>query len=123
MVVRQHDSVDRPASRGHDSVEVTLVIRPGIDDRSTEQVFDDEFGSLSSDADWASREMFKDAIRERFPDHLPSGSALSVETGLAPPASPSAYDEVIDLRRLRLEGDRATIASASAGEATTASRR
>ena len=99
------------------------IIRPGIDDRSTEQVFDDEFGSLSSDADWASREMFKDAIRERFPDHLPSGSALSVETGLAPPASPSAYDEVIDLRRLRLEGDRATIASASAGEATTASRR
>ena len=99
------------------------IIRPGIDDRSTEQVFDDEFGSLSSDADWASREMFKDAIRERFPDHLPSGSALSVETGLAPPASPSAYDEVIDLRRLRLEGDRPTIASASAGEATTASRR
>jgi hypothetical protein len=100
-----------------------FIIRPGIDDRSTEQVFDDEFGSLSSDADWASREMFKAAIRERFPDHLPAGSALSVETGPAPPVSPGAYDEVVDLRKLRLEGDRTTIASASAGDATTASRR
>ena len=99
------------------------IIRPGIDDRSTEQVFDDEFGSLSSDADWASREMFNAAMRERFPEHLPAGSALSVETGPTPPASPGAYDEVVDLRKLRLEGDRTTIASAGAGDATTASRR
>ena len=99
------------------------IIRPGIDDRSTEQVFDDEFGSLSSDADWASREMFKAAIRERFPEHLPAGSALSVETGPTPPASPGAYDEVVDLRKLRLEGDRTTIASAGASDATTAARR
>jgi hypothetical protein len=93
----------------------------GIEDRSTEQVFDDEFGSLSSDADWASREMFKAAMRERFPEHLPSGSSLSIITGPVPPASPSAYDEVVDLRKLRQEGDR--LLSAAAGEATTASRR
>ena len=97
------------------------IIRPGIEDRSTEQVFDDEFGSLSSDADWASREMFKAAMRERFPEHLPSGSSLSIITGPVPPASPSAYDEVVDLRKLRQEGDR--LLSAAAGEATTASRR
>jgi hypothetical protein len=97
------------------------IIRPGIDDRSTEQIFDDEFGSLSSDADWASREMFKDAMRERFPEHLPAGSSLSIVTGPTPPASPSAYDEIVDLRKLRQEGDR--LLSAAAGEATTASRR
>ena len=95
------------------------IIRPGIEDRSTEQVFDDEFGSLSSDADWASREMFKDALRERFPDHLPSGSSLSIITGPTPPPSPTAYDEVVDLRKLRQEGDRPL--TPSAGEATTAS--
>jgi hypothetical protein len=99
------------------------IIRPGIDDRSTEQVFDDEFGSLSSDADWASREMFKAAMRERFPEHLPAGSALSVETGPTPPASPGAYDEVVDLRKLRLEGDRTTIAAAGAADVTAAARR
>ena len=97
------------------------IIRPGIDDRSTEQVFDDEFGSLSSDADWASREMFKQAMRERFPGHLPAGSSLSIITGPLPPPSPSAYDEVVDLRKLRQEGDR--LLSTAAGEATTASRR
>src|SRR5262249_6971978 len=64
-----------------DSDTDVYIIRPGIDDRSTEQVYDDEFGSLSSDADWASREMFNDAMRQRFPEHLPAGSALSVETG------------------------------------------
>jgi hypothetical protein len=106
-----------------DSDTDVYIIRPGIDDRSTEQVYDDEFGSLSSDADWASREMFNDAMRERFPEHLPSGSALSVETGPTPPSSPSAYDEVVDLRKLRLEGDRTTIAATTAAEATTASRR
>jgi Glucosyl transferase GtrII len=97
------------------------IIRPAIEDRSTEQIFDDEFGSLSSDADWASREMFKAAMRERFPEHLPSGSSLSIVTGPTPPTAPSAYDEVVDLRKLRQEGDR--LLSPSAGEATTASRR
>jgi len=106
-----------------DSDTDVYIVRPGIDDRSTEQIFDDEFGSLSSDADWASREMFKAAMRERFPEHLPAGSALSVETGPTPPVSPGAYDEVVDLRKLRLEGDRTTIAATSAADATTASRR
>lgn len=97
------------------------IIRPGVDDRSTDRIFDDEFGSLSSDGDWASKEMFKAAMRERFPEKLPAGAAYSIETGPAPPASPVAYDAVIDLRKLKQMGDR-TITSAS-GEATTASRR
>ncbi len=82
------------------------IVRPGIDDRSTEQIYDDEFGSLSSDADWASKEMFRAAMRERFPERLPPGAAFSIVTGAAPPASPGAYDSVIDLRMLRREGDR-----------------
>jgi hypothetical protein len=96
-----------------------FIIRPGIDDRSTERVFDDEFGSLSSDADWASKEMFKAAMRERFPESLPAGSAYSIVTGAAPPPSPAAYDVVIDLRKLRQEGDRTL---SVAGEAATVSR-
>jgi hypothetical protein len=92
------------------------IVRPGIDDRSTEQIFEDEFGSLSSDADWASKEMFKAAMRERFPE-LPAGAAVSIVTGAAPPASPSAYDSVIDLRMLRLEGDRSIAVPSDAGAA------
>jgi hypothetical protein len=95
------------------------IIRPGIEDRSTEEVFDDEFGSLSSDADWASKEMFKAAIRERFPDKLPPGAAYSIDTGRVPPAPALRYDAVIDLRRLRQEGDRALQMT---GEAATAQR-
>jgi hypothetical protein len=96
------------------------IIRPGIDDRSTEAVFDDEFGSLSSDGDWAAKEMFKAAMRERFPESLPKGSAYSIETGAAPPPTPAAYDAVIDLRKLRQEGDRTVTV---AGEAATAQQR
>jgi hypothetical protein len=77
------------------------IIRPGIDHRSTEEVFDDEFGSLSSDADWASKEMFKAALRERFPERLPPGYGVTLTTGLGPPPSPAAYDIVIDLRKLK----------------------
>jgi hypothetical protein len=93
------------------------IVRPGIDDRSTEQIFDDEFGSLSSDADWASKEMFKAAMRERFPDKLPAGAAFSIVTGAAPPASPAAYDAVIDLRKLRNEGDRELTVAGDGGAA------
>jgi hypothetical protein len=119
---REWELVENAAQRLKlDANTDVYIIRPGIDDRSTEQIFDDEFGSLSSDADWASKEMFRAALRERFPGALPKGTALKIETGSTPPASPSKYDTVIDLRKLRQEGDR-TLASAL-GEAPTASRR
>jgi len=103
-----------------DSDTDVYIIRPSIDDRSTERVFEDEFGSLSSDADWASKEMFKAAMRERFPESLPAGLAYSIETGPFPPTTPLAYDAVIDLRELRFEGDRRI---APTGQAATAARR
>ena len=61
------------------------IIRPTIEDRSTERVYDDEFGSLSSDADWAAKEMFKTALRERFPRSVADGKAYTLKSGWLPP--------------------------------------
>ena len=97
------------------------IIRPTIDDRSTEQLYDDEFGSLSSDADWAAKEMFKTALRERFPAPVADGRSYRLESGWLPPTQPGNYDLVLDLRRLKSEGDR-TVASAI-GQEPTALRR
>jgi hypothetical protein len=97
------------------------IIRPTIDDRSTERVYDDEFGSLSSDADWAAKEMFKAALRERFPAPVADGKSYRLETGPLPPTQPGNYDLVLDLRRLKTEGDR-TVAAAM-GQEPTALRR
>jgi hypothetical protein len=96
------------------------IIRPSIEDRSTERVYDDEFGSLSSDADWAAREMFKTALRERFPAAVADGMSYGLETDMVPPAKPGQYSLVLDMRRLKTEGDRML---AVVGEAATASRR
>jgi hypothetical protein len=64
--------------------------------------------------------MFKAAMRERFPEKLPAGTSYSIETGFTPPASPAAYDAVIDLRELRTEGDRSF--KSVPNDAKTASR-
>jgi hypothetical protein len=76
------------------------IITPTPDDRSTVRLFADEFGSLSSDSDWAPREMFHTAVRERFPGKKPPGFSYTVTLGRAEPA-PGDYDMVIDLRKLR----------------------
>lgn len=96
------------------------IIRPTIDDRSTEQVYDDEFGSLSSDADWAAKEMFKAALREKFPATVANGKSYRLETGWLPPTQPGNYDLVLDVRRLKAEGDRSV---AAIGQEPTALRR
>ena len=82
------------------------LIRPSMDTRSTERVYADEYGSLSSDADWAAKEMFKAAMRERFPDGLPEGADYLVTTGFGPPP-PVGDDLVVDLRELKTMGERA----------------
>lgn len=79
------------------------LVRPLLEDRSTQRVYADEFGSLSSDAEWAAEEMFKTAMRERFPDGLPRGAHYGIDTGVAMPAAP--VDAVVDLRELREERD------------------
>jgi hypothetical protein len=82
------------------------LIRPSADHRSTQRIYADEYGSLTSDADWAAKEMFKAAVRERFPDGLPQGTDYLVTTGFGPPP-PVGYDLVADLRELKNLGDRA----------------
>jgi hypothetical protein len=83
------------------------LIRPSIDHRSTERVYADEYGSLTSDADWAAKEMFKAAMRERFPDGLPEGTNYSLLTAFGPPPAQYTYDAVFDLRELKNLGERA----------------
>lgn len=90
------------------------LIRPSMEHRSTERVYADEYGSLTSDADWAAKEMFKAAVRERFPGGLPEGTDYLVTTGFGPPP-PVGYDLVADLRELKNLGERAP-AETSASE-------
>jgi hypothetical protein len=82
------------------------LIRPSIEYRSTNRIYADEYGSLTSDADWAAKEMFKAALRERFPNGLPAGTDYLVTTGFGPPP-PVGYDLVVDLRELKNLGERA----------------
>ncbi len=95
---------------------IVYLIRPSIDYRSTERVYADEYGSLSADADWASKEMFKAAMRERFPNGLPEGTSYSLFTGFGGPPAQYSYNLIADLRELKNLGDRAS-------RETTASRR
>jgi hypothetical protein len=91
-----------------------FIVRPTIIDRSTERIYADEYGSLSADSEWAAEEMLKAALRRRFPDGIPAGVTVTLDTGIVPPAVP--YDFVVDLRELRDLGARAEAQ-------TTASRR
>ena len=75
-------------------------ILPTLGDRSTERIYGDEFGSLSSDNAGVAGEMVKAALRERFGPKLPKGGSYTFAAGPeAPP--PKAYDVVIDMRRLK----------------------
>lgn len=76
------------------------VIRSGIEDRATRRTFADEFGSLSSDTDWAVSEMLKCALRRRFPDGPPAGFGYKLDSGVAAPPA-GTFDVVIDMRKLR----------------------
>ena len=76
------------------------IIRPALEDRTTERLFADEFGSLSTDSDWAPQEIFKAALHERFPKKLPVGGSYTVATGREVPAE-ADYDLIIDMRKLK----------------------
>jgi hypothetical protein len=80
------------------------IVRPTPDYRSTERIYADGHGSLSADAQWAAVEMFRAAMRQRFPRGLPEGLHYTLVTSLNPPNM--AFDFVLDLRRLRTLGDR-----------------
>ena len=69
-------------------------------------MYADEYGSLTSAADWAAKEMFEAALRERFPDGLPEGTDYLL-TRASVRRRPSANDLVVDLRELKNLGERA----------------
>ncbi|MDB6165730.1 MAG: hypothetical protein JWQ83_870, partial [Lacunisphaera sp.] len=92
-----HNTVVRATFKGAMRV---YLITPTPDDRSTERMFADEFGSLSSDSDWAPKEMFRTALRERFGEKLPQGVTVTYTLGRAEPA-PGSYDVLVDFRRLK----------------------
>ena len=76
------------------------VITPTAEHRSTDRIYRDEFGALSSLSERVAQEMFKTAVRARFPDRLPKGGSYAVEAGRAEPNA-GAYDIVIDMRRMQ----------------------
>jgi hypothetical protein len=82
------------------------IVRPTTSYRSTERIYADEYGSLSSDSQWAALEMFRAAIRQRFPQGLPEGTSYTLTTSITPPIMP--YELVLDLRELKNQGERAT---------------
>ncbi len=84
---------------GFNKVVSAYVITPGADQRSTDRIYRDEFGVVTSASAPAAQEMFKAAVRTRFPDKLPRGSAYTVEAGAAEPAA-GTYDLVVDMRKL-----------------------
>lgn len=83
------------------------IIRPTIEYRSTERAYADEYGTLTADADWGAKEMFKAAMRKRFPNGLPENTAYTLWTGPGPPPMEYSYDLVVDLQQLRNLGERA----------------
>ena len=98
-----HDDADAQALRQVARILNLQHVRPVLGDRSTERVYADEFGSLTTDAEWAVEEMFGAALRERFPTGLPQGARYTLDTGFGPPAMP--FDLIIDLRVLKNQGE------------------
>lgn len=76
------------------------AITPTLADRSTERVYADEFGSLSTDSDWVPKEMFKAALHERFPEKTPQDFRYSFASGRKEPPR-EGHDVVVDLRELK----------------------
>jgi uncharacterized membrane protein len=75
------------------------VITPTAEHRTTGRIYRDEFGALTSGTDRLAQEMFKAAVRTRFPDKLPKGGSYTVASGPTEPDA-NAYDLVVDMRKL-----------------------
>ncbi len=76
------------------------VVTANVADRSTVRIYGDEFGSLSSDTTSVAQDMFKAAIKSRFPDKLPKGGSYTL-TSAPTDADPATYDLLIDMRKLK----------------------
>jgi hypothetical protein len=79
-------------------------VQPDPDDSPTEISYHDEFGSLSTNADWTPREMFKHLMRERFPNLPNREQYYEMRTGFRPLPKDDQFDLVIDMHKLRKLG-------------------
>jgi hypothetical protein len=70
------------------------------DDRSTESIYHDEFGSLSSNSEWVPKEMFERAMHDLRPNVQNLDSRYVFATGQKLPVG-QHFDVIIDLHRLR----------------------
>ena len=60
----------------------------------------DEYGSLSADTEWCTKEMITLILQERFPEEADVADRVHLSFGYVPAKVPAIYDTVIDLRVL-----------------------
>lgn len=77
-----------------------FVIKPDYEDAPAPGFFSDEFGTLSTNSDWAPKEILKLLLRERFPYLRDLQKRVSLTCGDRLPLK-RKYDVVIDMHRLR----------------------
>lgn len=75
-----------------------FIIRPTIDHTCAPQRYSDEFGTLSTDSDWAPKEMLKLLLNGRVPD---LSKRYTFICGRSLPGG-RTFPVVIDMRRLKL---------------------
>jgi len=74
-----------------------FIIRPTIDHTCAPQRYSDEFGTLSTDSDWAPKEMLKLLLNGRVPD---LSKRYTFICGRSLPVG-RTFPVVIDMRRLK----------------------
>ena len=95
-------AVDRVVLR--DRPVKIYFVQPDPNDCPTEISYHDEFGSLSTNADWTPREMLKHLMRERFPNLPNRERYYELRTGFRPLPTDDQFDLVIDMHKLRRLG-------------------
>jgi len=74
-----------------------FVILANPADTRSELRYLDEFGSVSADSEWCTKEMLLQVLRDRFPEESDLPNRVRLSFGRNEPA-PGLYDAVIDMR-------------------------
>jgi hypothetical protein len=77
-----------------------FAVAPTPADRSTESIYHDEFGSLSSNSEWVPKEMFERAMHDLRPNVQNLDARYDFATGSKLPGGQN-FDVIINLHRLR----------------------
>jgi hypothetical protein len=90
----KHVRLDAPARQR------IFAIASSPSDISTDTIYHDEFGSLSSNSEWVPKEMFKRAMHDLHPDVPNLESRYEFSEGYKLPSG-QHFDVIIDMHRLR----------------------